>query len=563
MPDGGGKKRPRRWQPWALLLAPAILAALISLWGTAFAPATNEDSAAYICGAQALLEKGAFLACGSSRPQIWFPPFYSFLLAGLDAVGLWRMDGARALCAICFAISTLLTGALLYTSTYSLVLSIVGEFIFLTMGDLVTAHLYAMSEAPFVVLLLLFTLWTWRALDDDRTRWLVGAGLAAAAASLTRYMGASLILAGGAAIACYDARPLRIRLRRAAIFLVSACVPVAVWMCRNLYDSRTLTLRRWGYYSLDAGQYPKAAYTVVRWFYPFSSEVCTAIGAPVIIGVLLAFAVVIYWNPGKLAWLLAVVALTNVAFIVTSRLFLDPYVVFAGRMLVPILVCLLIVTLLVVYTILTTPKVNLRWQGIAITLTGLFLIVNAGQAHEILNFGRDRGYELSWRYFRESALIGWLSNLPPDTVIYSDEIEPIFFFSGRIAYLLPIITDPNGKKVLASLPDEIKLMHERLGNRTGVIVYFYRAHEYRRDNMATPVLMPVVYGLTLRTLFENQDGAIYEMRANPPPPHPPAAANYPAMKLVSAIRFPVLSTIRTMRPAASISISSASPIRGS
>jgi hypothetical protein len=514
--DGLGAKGWRRLR-WALLVAPAVVAALISLWGTAYGPATNEDSYPYICGAQNLLEKGAFLVCGSDRPEVWFPPFYSFLLAVLDALGLRRMEGARALCAICFAASTLLTGHLLYKSTSSLVQAMVGEFIFLTMGDIVTAHLYAMSEAPFVVLLLLFTFWIWRALDEDRTRWLVLAGFAAAAASLTRYMGASLLLAGAIAIAWYDTRPRGVRLRRCAIFLVAGCVPFGAWMCRNLYVAGSLTFRHRSYYPLDPLQYPRAAYTVVRWFYPFSPEICTAIGGPVIVAVLLAFALVLYGNPGKLAWLLALVAVTNLAFIVGSRLFLDPYVVFAGRMLVPILVCLLIMSLLVAHSILTRPTVNLRWQGVGISLAVLMVLVNGIDASGRLNIARDHGDELSQRYFADSALIAWLSRLPSDALIYSDEPEPIYFFSGRIAQLLPMITDPHGKKPLASFAGEVSLMHERLDDHTGVIVYFNRAHEYRRDNMPTPVLMPFTYRLSLRTLFQNQDGAIYEMRAAAPP----------------------------------------------
>jgi hypothetical protein len=80
-----------------------------------------------------------------------------------------------------------------------------------------------------------------------------------------------------------------------------------------------------------------------------------------------------------------------------------------------------------------------------------------------------------------------------------------------------MITNPNGNKPRASFAGEVSLMHDRLDDHTGVIVYFDRAHEYRRDNMATPVLMPFIYRLSLRLLFHNQDGAIYEMRAAPPP----------------------------------------------
>jgi hypothetical protein len=45
---------------------------------------------------------------------------------------------------------------------------------------------------------------------------------------------------------------------------------------------------------------------------------------------------------------------------------------------------------------------------------------------------------MSRRYYRDSALIAWLLRLPADTVIFSDEPEPIYFFAGRFAEQLAI-----------------------------------------------------------------------------------------------------------------------------
>ena len=39
----------RRWLPWVVLVTPAIVAAILAIWGTAHGPGTNEDSETYVC----------------------------------------------------------------------------------------------------------------------------------------------------------------------------------------------------------------------------------------------------------------------------------------------------------------------------------------------------------------------------------------------------------------------------------------------------------------------------------------------------------------------------------
>ena len=507
---------PRRWLPWVVLIAPAIVAAILAIWGTPHGPGTNEDSETYVCAAQTLIEKHALLACGRNWPLVWFPPLYPTMLAALDVLGIMGLDGVRVICMVSFAGSTLLMGAMLNRATSSLLLSIIGELLFLTMGDIVSVHLYAMSEAPFVVLFLLSIFWLWCALEDDRTRWVVLAGCTAAAASLTRYTGASIVFTGAIAFVWYDDLPRQVRLRRTAIFLTAACAPLGIWMCRNLYEARTLTARTAGFYPLEPRQYSRAAYTVVRWFIPWLSEAaCFAVGGPVIVAVLVAFALVIYWNPGKLVWLLAVFALSNVMLIVVSRLFLDPFVLLAERMLVPILVSLLIVTLMLVHSLVTKPAVNALWRCLAVSIAILCIAANAFRARDILSESRNDGLEMSRLYYRNSTLIPWLSRLPLGTVLYSDEPEPIYFATGRFAEQLPMVTDPESKLPADSTRREEDLLLRRLGDHDGFIVYFNEASAYRRDNMAPIDSMPAIYHLSMRRLLQNKEGAIYEMRADP------------------------------------------------
>jgi hypothetical protein len=95
---------------------------------------------------------------------------------------------------------------------------------------------------------------------------------------------------------------------------------------------------------------------------------------------------------------------------------------------------------------------------------------------------------MSRRYYRDSALIAWLSRLPADTVIFSDEPEPIYFLAGRFAEQLAI--------------DWAVTPRHRVFNKASL---------NRLDNIPPPGLMPSVYGLSIRELIRSSDGAIYEM----------------------------------------------------
>jgi hypothetical protein len=255
----------------------------------------------------------------------------------------------------------------------------------------------------------------------------------------------------------------------------------------------------------------------VRWFLPLlPTDMCLAIGGAVIVALFLTVAAIVYCNPGKLPWLLAVLALSDTIFIVISRIFADPYISLAERMVVPILVSLLILTLVLVHSRVTAPGASILWRRVAVAFAILSIVMNASRSKEILAHSYNDGLEMSRSYYRDSALIAWLSRLPPDTVIYSDEPEPIYFFAGRFAEQLPMTTDPSTKLPLDSLARETKLLHERLSDHIGIIVYFNNASRYRLDSIPDPPSMASIYHLSMHELMHNDDGAIYEIH-NPMP----------------------------------------------
>jgi hypothetical protein len=130
----------------------------------------------------------------------------------------------------------------------------------------------------------------------------------------------------------------------------------------------------------------------------------------------------------------------------------------------------------------------------------------------VLNESHHEGLALTKRYYSDSPLIAWLADVSPKTVIFSDEPAPIYFFGGRPAESLPLITDPLTKLPPQSFTRDLARMRHRLGSGTGLIVYFYKGDESQIDNMPNLNAMPAAYHLLMSPVMSNQDGIIYAVR---------------------------------------------------
>ena len=208
----------------------ALVAALLVGWSTSrYGIGVSPDSAHYIGVARSLgLGHGLWF---NGAPYTHWPPIYPLLLAGVGAVGLDPLNGARLLAILLYPLNLVLASCLAYhlsdRSTYA---GIAAGLLYLASPELLHIHMIALSEPPFLCLTFLSLLLFCQP-GAHRARWqLAAAGLCAGGALLTRYAGAALLPAFVLCIAASGRTGERRPLREALTFLCAACSPLAGWL---------------------------------------------------------------------------------------------------------------------------------------------------------------------------------------------------------------------------------------------------------------------------------------------------------------------------------------------
>lgn len=252
-PDPAVDKRERLLN-WVAPAVAMLVALVLGWWATAPSPALSPDSLQYvsaaksIAGGHGLTTAVTPLEIGPARiPFSAWPPLFPMVLAlgaASDAV-----QWARTVNILCFAL-TLLPLACLGRWLLGATWGAIALLTYACFRPALLASSFIWSET-------LFTLWCVAALaclvrgmeatpsgqaDSEEEEgpidagifWIIGAGLFAALASLTRYTGVALIGAGAIAVVLRNHSDSGAHsLRRLAAFLVPAALPISLWCARN------------------------------------------------------------------------------------------------------------------------------------------------------------------------------------------------------------------------------------------------------------------------------------------------------------------------------------------
>lgn len=221
--------------PVVLALGFAISAIIVLLYTSRYGIGLHPDSATYFAGARSLASGEGFATFDGS-PVVVFPPLYSILLlpfAGSLAVG------AVVLNIFLMALAGALSFSLAHRYTASLPAATGIMLLVLLFRPIGSIASMALSELPFVVVVLG---WIWLAAKySDAPNWRTLTALAAvtALALLLRYIGVFLVLLG-LAVVFTQRGSTRERVGQAAAFAGLAALPLATFLARNLALSGTL-----------------------------------------------------------------------------------------------------------------------------------------------------------------------------------------------------------------------------------------------------------------------------------------------------------------------------------
>ena len=249
LPAWATDRRPDRFT-LLLAAAAALGAGLVFLRQAAYGPSVGPDGAHYIMAARSLLAGDGLVGLGGA-PLVGQPPLYPALLAGGGLFGLDPYAVAGPLNAVIFGLTVLVAGWWLRRRLHSRFLWLWGCFSIALALPLAETASRVMSEAAFILFVTLALTQIDVYLGGGGRASLLRAAAFSAAACLTRYMGASVIVAVIPLLLAARVAP-REKMKRIAGYTLIAAAPVGLWMLRNfLLAGSTTGERGWDSYSFD------------------------------------------------------------------------------------------------------------------------------------------------------------------------------------------------------------------------------------------------------------------------------------------------------------------------
>lgn len=509
----------RRFRDIVPMLLLTLLGVALLFYFTRTGLAIRGDSVRYVMGAENLIAGRGYSRTsggGEVYPETGFAPFLAVVLAGMGVLGADMFDGARVLNLLLFGLNILLVGAMIQRHTGSWLAAFLGGMLFLAAPNVLESHAWLMTEALFILVILLSLASLLHFLDTGRIGFLILSGALAGAASVTRYIGLSVAPAGALAVLWLGRGPWRARLTQAFGFAALGVAPFLVWMLRNqaVADSG-LANRQLIFHMIRPDLVRFYLYEAATWALPDPFVVPRAVRAAIAVA-LTGLAPAWYFLRarqerrlslaptsaafGALPWVFGVNLVSYSVVLILNSILLDAGTTepAATRYLVPFF-GLLVVFETCIYADLARgtdePKIfRGLGLGIAVVLIALYAqrsIALARLSTFPLGFTRIR---VSW-----SAAASDLIRLAGDRPIISNNPEIVYYLVDRPAYFMPILYDPYQQQARPDFEAQLALARQRMMEGS-VLVIFGEPKPWEAEALER---------LELVLLAESEDVAIY------------------------------------------------------
>jgi hypothetical protein len=495
----------------------ALVGAGLVLISTQSGVGVTADSIVYFNAAEFLLEgKGIsrMAADVGFKPVTHFPPLYPLSLAALHLTGMELKAAARWLNAGLMAVMVWLAAFALQRERQTPWISILGAALLAFSPITLDIFAWAMSEPLFIVLVLLSLVYAVVYFRTHNRQALFAAGIWAAGSYLTRYSGLALIGAIGVIVVVYPGRPQKSRWKDAFLFSVGALTPVAIWLGRNIILAGSATNRQLAWHPITLTKLKRWFHMLYAWLLPFEFTHATLLLTIGVIALLLT-GFLIYQirhrfrplrgylkqlpeNPLRLlsGWFTLVYALFTMA----SISLFDASTPLDIRITLPMYVTLLVYALT---HLPTDPGRYLRPRRNGLALAAIVLLVGSYGYRTVAlaaELSKDaRGYAM--HSLVPSSQIELIHQLPDDTVIYSNNLEAMYYFYHRPALIIPYNVDAVSQLERNDFDQQLEEMRQTLRDGEGVMIIFYSRN---REGYPPSVLLE-----GLEIIQEKHDVMIY------------------------------------------------------
>lgn len=433
-------------------------AAATVLAATRYGPTISSDSVIYLGAANnLLLGRGLarLSALGQVKPVTHFPPLLPLVLSGSQLLGFNPLSATRWINAGLFAGFVLLVGYAVYAATTGRVTAAAAMLGVLTAPFLVEVFSSVMSEPLFLVLSLAGMLFYAGFLERGRRWLLLAAGVAIGLACLTRYVGSSLLLAVLAYHLLVAGRGRSPRWAELAALAALGFMPLTGWMIRNLALTGSLTNRRLAFHALTSTQLKAPAAVVWAWLSPFKFTFASLHVTVAAVALAAALAARALWHRRiemigglrersveiDLPSLIGLYTLTYSVSLIVSLLLLDASTPINTRTAAPIFVNLAILLAVVAHHMLDPTRSPAAGRIVVAALVALLLTSNAVRT-VVAIAGQQRGEVGLTAQTWQHGGISELPAVPQDVIVYTNNLEALYFLYGMGGYQVLEPVDP-------------------------------------------------------------------------------------------------------------------------
>ena len=507
IPDHTASPDPaRRWRVPLALLAGVAAFCLVWLITAPPGPGLDPDSMSYVSASESLVHHGALRVPAfydwarpdSTEPLAHFPPGLPTALAIPRILGVSEPTAARVVEATA-ALVTAATICLIVAGASGAAAGALAVLIVFATPAIVGTHLSILSEPLFYALLALtLAAMVWR---PDHP---LLAGIVAAAGSLVRYAGLSLV---GAVVLWMFTRggSARDRLRRALVAALPAIVAFGAWLVRTRRETGG-GVRDVSVYGGFAATVHQGVDTMASWLAPALAD--GPLRTVVALAVLAAFIALAVAATRRLSHagerhvsvtvsrrlLVATVMLAAVyvAVVVLSRLFADGAIPFDDRILSPVMLLLEIAAVVALAAWWRAQRIGLRAVAASALLLwwGASLAVSWSDARDAMTDGADYA-DTRWR---SSPLVAWARGDGAGCVIFTNHPTALYFQAHRFSRGTPL-DQPS---------DTLRALTDTIAARGGALVAF--------DEPDAEFAIPpdsVLRALSLRPALRTTDGTVW------------------------------------------------------
>lgn len=503
----------RRVLPW---LGACLGSCCVWLFTLTYGIGASPDGVFYISVARSLLAGQGFVGFDGELFVHW-PPLYPLVLTVPGMLGIDLQEGVRY-------VHMLLIGGTLYVALRWLVTYIRsdGWLVVLAFGlvvskPIVYVSIRAMSEPLFGLLGLVF-IGALIAFSRHLTiQALLLAGLVAALAFLTRYIGVVCVMMGVAVIMTRPQR-WRVRWRNMLVFGITSSLPVGLWLARNIGQTGTLTGTRYGSAQGLGANLGMLMEAVGLFFVP--DEVPLAIRLLMVLGVLALVGRGMYWlyqqpefraeRVGALVWGLGLFCVSYIIVMLAVRT-LWASDILNLRLLYPMFVPLWVLIGIVVdrqYLMRVRPQWLLRLVAL---LVATWLLYPLAYTARISYFSFTRGSAgFAYEEWRTSPLITALGEDRPDGIVYSNYPWAIYWHTQQPVQYGPLVYRNTPEQDTATL----KAFAQQVSEQDRPVYLAWIKHPINEERYIARFASPEQMDDYLEVVLIAQyiDGALYELR---------------------------------------------------